>query len=179
MNCCLIAMIIVCGITYYSYKKKNRLYHAIISQNNRYIQREQILTRQIESLRSETNTLTSPTLSSDKMNDLALRFTALMTEQKLYTDPSITVAAVAEKLETNRTYLSKAINESMGKTFTQLINEYRICEAIAEISDLKSNKPLKQIAFEAGFSNLSTFYSSFQAATGMTPALYRSKLKKE
>ena len=84
---------------------------------------------------------------------------------------------MAERLDTNRTYLSKAINENTGKTFTQLVNEYRIRQAISEISDLAADKPLKQIAAEVGFSSLSTFYATFQAVTGMTPARYRSQLK--
>ena len=105
------------------------------------------------------------------------RFTVQMLENKLFTDPSLTIAAVAERLETNRTYLSKAINDITGKTFTQLVNEYRIRQAIAEISDLKADKPLKQIATDVGFNSLSTFYNTFQASTGMTPARYRSQLK--
>ncbi|MDE7147413.1 MAG: helix-turn-helix domain-containing protein, partial [Duncaniella sp.] len=83
----------------------------------------------------------------------------------------------AEMLGTNRTYLSKAINESTGKTFTQIVNDYRIREAIAQISDLETDKPLKLICSDVGFSSLSTFYSSFQSITGMTPARYRSQLK--
>lgn len=70
-------------------------------------------------------------------------------------------------------FAEKAINESTGKTFTQVVNDYRIREAIAAISDVAANKPLKQIAAEVGFSSLSTF----QSLTGMTPARYRSKLK--
>lgn len=105
------------------------------------------------------------------------RFSALMEERRLFTDPSLTVAAVADELGTNRTYLSKAINESTGKTFTQVVNSYRIRQAMAEISDLEADKPLKQIAVESGFSSLSTFYVAFQSAVGMTPARYRSKLK--
>lgn len=114
---------------------------------------------------------------TDKLNDLMTHFTTEMIENHLFTDPSLTVASMADRLGTNRTYLSKAINETTGKSFTQLVNEYRIRQAIAEISDLAANKPLKQIAVEVGFSSLSTFYNTFQASTGMTPARYRSQLK--
>ena len=84
---------------------------------------------------------------------------------------------MADELGTNRTYLSRAINESTGKTFTQVVNSYRVRQAVAEISDLEADKPLKQIAMESGFSSLSTFYTAFQSAVGMTPARYRAKLK--
>lgn len=99
-----------------------------------------------------------------------------MMERKIFTDPGITINQVADMLGTNRTYLSKAINESTGKTFTQLVSEYRIHEAIALVSDLEQNLPLKVIATTVGFNSLSTFYSAFQSVTGMPPARYRAQL---
>ena len=137
--------------------------------------REQTLLAQLEKLR-QGGQPASP-VPADKLKDLMARFTAEMLEQKLFTDPSLTITAVSERLGTNRTYLSKAINDITGKTFTQLVNEYRIRQAIAEISDLKADKPLKQISTDVGFNSLSTFYNTFQASTGMTPARYRSQLK--
>ena len=170
----LAALVLALGLTYFFYRKKNRLYQAIVSQNHEYMQHEQMLLAQMEQMRQAGHPTPVPI---DKLQDLMNRFTVQMLENKLFTDSSLTIAAVAERLETNRTYLSKAINDITGKTFTQLVNEYRIRQAIAEISDLKADKPLKQIATDVGFNSLSTFYKTFQASTGMTPARYRSQLK--
>ena len=170
----LAALVLALGLTYFFYRKKNQLYQAIVSQNHEYMQHEQMLLAQMEQMRQTGHSTPVPI---DKLQDLMNRFTVQMLENKLFTDPSLTIAAVAERLETNRTYLSKAINDITGKTFTQLVNEYRIRQAIAEISDLKADKPLKQIATDVGFNSLSTFYNTFQASTGMTPARYRSQLK--
>ncbi|MDE6683603.1 MAG: helix-turn-helix domain-containing protein, partial [Duncaniella sp.] len=76
----------------------------------------------------------------------------------------------------NRTYVSRALNDT-GKTFIQIINDYRIREAITMMSDFDANIPLKQICGDVGFSSISTFYSTFQNVTGMTPARYRAQLK--
>lgn len=173
----LLVLVVAFIMAYLSYKKKDRLYSAIVSQNREYLRREQTLREQIDQLRQSEVQVPAPSLPSDKQHDLMKRFTALMIDEQLFTDASLTVATVADKLGTNRTYLSKAINESTGKTFTQVVNDYRIHQAISEISDLAANKPLKQIAAEVGFSSLSTFYVTFQSSTGMTPARYRSKLK--
>lgn len=173
----LVLLMLALGMTYFFYKKKERLYRAIVLQNSEYMLRERMLVEQIEKARQPDQPSPSVVLPTDKQHDLMSRFTSLMIERKLFTDPSLTVAAVAEALGTNRTYLSRAVNESAGKTFTQVVNDYRIRQAISEIADLKANKPLKQISTEVGFNSLSTFYSTFQAFTGMTPALYRSKLR--
>lgn len=176
-----VVLIIVIVLMWVNYKKKDRIYSAIVSQNQDYIKREKMLYAQIDSqkeqLKQETTTQPQSSLHEDKINDLFTRFSAAMTEQKLYRDPTITVAAVADALGTNRTYLSKAINESTGKTFTQIVNDYRIREAIELISNIEANIPLKQIAAEVGFNYIATFYVTFQSVVGMTPAKYRAKLK--
>ncbi len=175
-----VAVLMLLALTYFNYRRKDRLYRAIVSQNSGYLVREQALIEQIgetSGRRNETTASSSAPMPPRKAYGLMSGFTRLMLEQKLFTDPSITVGAVAELLGSNRTYLSKAINESTGKTFTQVVNEYRIREAVAMISDLEANIPLKQICADVGFNSLSTFYSSFQASTGMTPASYRERVR--
>jgi len=88
----------------------------------------------------------------------------------------ITKAKVAEMLDTNSTYLSQAINEQTGQTFTAYIGALRIKEAIRLISDPQDTTPIKAVCSEVGFSSMTTFYSLFQQTTGMTPATYRQKV---
>lgn len=170
-------LIFILGFAIYSYRRRNRLYKAIVIQNNEHLNRERILTEQIEKLKLNSNKYSASSFSEEKAEDLMMRFSDMMTEHKLYTDQSLTVQSMAERLGTNRTYLSRAVNEITGKTFPQLVNDYRIREAIRLISDTEVNIPLKQICREVGFSSMSTFYAIFQTSTGMTPALYRAKLK--
>ena len=171
-------MVVALGLTFFFYRKKDQLLSSIVKQNQSFQQREQMLLQQLEQVRSHVENQSSGTqISEERVQELMGRFTTLMMEQQLYADASITVATVAERLGTNRTYLSKAINESTGKSFPQVVSEYRIRQAIAEISDLKANKPLKQIAGEVGFNSISTFYATFQTVVGMSPARYRAKLK--
>ncbi len=166
----------ILGVTYCSKRKTERLYRAIVLQNRDYMQREKMLLEQIKSGVSAGRPSQIPPPPAEKLNELMSRFTAVMMERRLFADSSLTLAAVADELGSNRTYLSKAINEITGKNFTQVVNDYRIREAIAQISDTATDRPLKQIAADVGFSSLSTFYSVFQATTGMTPARYRAKL---
>lgn len=160
------------------YVKKKRLYTAIVRQNNEFLLREKNLLQQIEKIRNvDSENEKSPEERKDTESDLMNRFVALMTEEKIYKDSSLTVASVAEKLCTNRTYLSRTINENTGKTFNQIVNGYRIQEAISLISDVDADIPLKQVCTESGFSSTSTFYSLFQNFTGLTPAKYRAQIK--
>ncbi|MDE6062837.1 MAG: helix-turn-helix transcriptional regulator, partial [Duncaniella sp.] len=180
-----VVVVLVCfvAVVLEHYRRKKRLYRAIVMQNGEYLAREQLLLEQIEKAQAEKSSAEktsapkpSTSLSDEKADDILSRFTLLMTDEKLFKDPNLTVGAVADRLGSNRTYVSRAINES-GKTFTQIVNDYRIREAIAMISDLDAAIPLKQICSDVGFSSISTFYSTFQTITGMTPARYRTQLK--
>ncbi|MCC8114031.1 MAG: helix-turn-helix domain-containing protein [Bacteroidales bacterium] len=160
------------------YYKKSKLYRAIVRQNQESKRREEAL---LATLRQQPALVpaqgTAAALSEDKADDLITRFTDLMLTQQLYTDPSVNINNVAERLDTNRTYLSKAINNQLGHSFTQVVNSYRVRHAIKLISDTEANLPLKVVSSDSGFSSLSTFYTTFQQETGMTPAKYRAQLE--
>ena len=100
-----------------------------------------------------------------------------MRENKIYRDNTINKDKVSELLGTNRTYLSRIINEKTQMSFTHYINRFRIDEAVRLLSDPTYDTPLKALAIDLGFNSLSTFYNLFQASVGMTPAQYRSKVQ--
>jgi AraC-like DNA-binding protein len=99
-----------------------------------------------------------------------------MREEKIYKDNFITKDKVAEILGTNRTYLSRIINEQSKLSFTHYVNRFRIEEAIRLLSDPNNETPLKAISTELGFNSISTFYNLFQSSVGMTPSQYRNKV---
>lgn len=188
--CVLVVVLLLLGLLTYIHRKQTRLYRTIVGQMNEHIERENMLMAQIEMQRDAAGPSTAgdapevehrqvapQSLTADKQREIVGRFNVVMAERKLFTDPMLTVANVADQLGTNRTYLSKALNEVTGKTFTQLVNGYRIRMAIMMVSDPACEMPLKQLAAEVGFNSLSTFYTTFQAYTGMTPAVYRGKAK--
>lgn len=187
MSACIIAILLVTGTLFYLYRRKNKLYRAIVQQNQQAIQREKNLLKQIEGLKKPTKPSEAPvsasfkytgsSLSNEKVSDLFNRLETLMREKRVYTDNMITKEKVSEMLNTNRTYLSQAINDQAGKTFTQYVNEFRTREAIERLSNPKETIPLKALSAELGFNSMTTFYNLFQAMTGMTPTQYRNSVQ--
>lgn len=66
--------------------------------------------------------------------------------------------------------------KSTGKTFTKMVNEYRVVHATKLLSE--SNSSITDICFEVGFNNFSHFNKSFNEITGKTASQYRSEVKK-
>ncbi len=63
-----------------------------------------------------------------------------------------------------------------GKTFTQLVNEYRVVHATKLLSE--NNNSISDVAFECGFNNFSHFNKVFKAFTGKTALQYRKEMKR-
>lgn len=177
--------LIASSLLYYLYHKKRKLYKTIVRQNKEAIRRERLLKERISSMEREemaTSPENAPTnkyassLTEAKKVELFHALETLMSGRHIYTDNLLTKDKVAEMLGTNRTYLSQAINEQAGKTFTQYVNDFRIQDAIRILSDGNNRISMKSLSAELGFSSTTTFYKQFQAATGMTPTQYRSQV---
>ncbi|MDY8133987.1 helix-turn-helix transcriptional regulator [Aquimarina sp. 2201CG5-10] len=108
-----------------------------------------------------------------ELKDKLLR---LLNEEKVYKQNDITLQKLAELLETTRHNTSQIINEHFNQNFFELINTYRIREAM-EI--LKKEKPgnfnIIDVAYEVGFNNKVTFNKSFKKQNHITPSEYISK----
>lgn len=65
--------------------------------------------------------------------------------------------------------------KSTGKTFTKLVNEYRVVHATKLLAE--SNMSVTNISFECGFNNFSHFNKLFKEFTGKSASIYRSEMK--
>lgn len=83
----------------------------------------------------------------------------------------ITLSDMAEALQVSPYYISKLLSSSLNKTFTELVSERRV-EASKEL--LKTNKRIKEIAYEVGFQGQNYFTKVFKNYTGVTPKVYKN-----
>lgn len=100
---------------------------------------------------------------------------SLMAESRIYRDRNITREAIAERLATNKTYVTRAVHDSTGMNLAAYINSYRIKEAVSILSDPDDSRPIKDIVSFLGFSSLSNFYKLFSEATGISPSQFRKQ----
>lgn len=158
-------------IAWHTMRRKNRYYEKIVQQYTR----NATLNKRIRELEDQNRKYTSSTLSDTKGDDLYGRLCRMMNEERVYHDQNLSIDKLASMLETNRTYLSRIINERTGMNFSQYINKHRIDEAVSTIMDSHGECLLKSLAFELGFKTTSSFYKAFSKETGMPPASFRDK----
>lgn len=110
-------------------------------------------------------------VAEKKKGELTERFKLFMAEKKPYLNSRVSKDSIAVRLGTNKTTLSKLINDKFGMNFRQLLNSYRVKEAIDLLSN-DNNISMEDLRKAAGFNSVSTFTSSFSRFTGYTPGEY-------
>ena len=89
--------------------------------------------------------------------------------EKPYLRSDITIQEVSLYLYTNKTYISRVINDSYGHNFNQFVNYYRIEEAKRLFySDTKLS--IQQLCDLSGFGSMATFTIAFRFYVGRSPA---------
>lgn len=97
--------------------------------------------------------------------------TELMEREGLYKDLDLTIETLAAKMKTNRTYLSRAVNQNYQMSFRQWLNTYRIERSIQYMLQHPAANQ-KEIARESGFLSASAFNHKFKSVTGTSPRLW-------
>lgn len=120
----------------------------------------------------------SQPIDDAKATDLADRLATVMNQQQLFLHPKVKLAEIAEVVQSNPHELSRIINERMGISFNQYINQLRVdaaCELLLEADHLT----IEGIGQEVGFTSRSAFYQSFKAFKHETPARYKTRVSSE
>lgn len=148
--------------------------------SKREIEKEIALAEKIE-LPTNEEKISQPGIKGmpeSKSEELLLRITQLMENEKLYQEPELTLQALADKLGIPSYQSSQLINDGMRKNFYDLVNGYRVQEAKRLLLDTKNkNFTIISVGFEAGFNSKTTFNTVFKKFTGLTPTEFRNSQK--
>ncbi len=114
-------------------------------------------------VQSDQNPMEDDALSAD--------FKRLMNDKKLFLQPNLTLEDVADILHSNKTYVSRMVNNSYGQGFSELMNRMRVDYAKEYILSHRSARQ-SEIARNCGFLSASSFNTVFKKVTGTTPKIW-------
>ncbi len=104
-------------------------------------------------------------------DSLLSRFENLIFGKQEYLEAGLTLTEVAEKLHTNKTYISRLVNNTYNLAFPDLINTLRVDYAEQYIIAHRDARQ-QEIAEACGFTSASSFNNIFKKITGMTPKIW-------
>ena len=114
-------------------------------------------------------------LSTSLVEEIYEKILLKFVVEKKYRDPEYTAAKMAEEIGCNARYISAVVHLRYRDNFSQLINDFRIKEAMYMITDKHfADLKMEDVARATGFANRQCFYSAFYRKNGMTPLEYRA-----
>ncbi|WNH08532.1 AraC family transcriptional regulator [Thalassobellus suaedae] len=87
----------------------------------------------------------------------------------------ITLDEIANEVSMTVPAFCRYFKKATGKTFTQLVNEYRVVHATKLLNE--SQMSIADVCFECGFNNFSHFNKQFNEITGKSASSYRKEIK--
>lgn len=112
---------------------------------------------------------------SRRIDLLFERVEAYMQREKPYLDETFTLSQLAVEMMTNKSMLSKTINDKSGNNFCRYVNAYRVKYAL---SLMERDKRLKvsELSMMSGFHTVASFNMAFKLIMNDTPSEYMRTL---
>ena len=99
---------------------------------------------------------------------LPSRFERIFFGEKAYLEPGLTLQQLAARLYTNKTYLSRLVNDTYHTSFPDLVGTLRVDFARQYILS-HPGAHQDEVARASGFPNVPVFCRAFKRVAGLTP----------
>tara|TARA_R110002051_G_scaffold173271_2_gene243632 strand:- start:1180 stop:2922 length:1743 start_codon:yes stop_codon:yes gene_type:complete len=112
-------------------------------------------------------------LDTSEIKKYSKELEQIMTDDKLYLNPDLSLKDLASYIELPANYVSQLLNLGFQKNFSEYINTFRIKEFKERVL-IEDNKGLTimAIAYDSGFNSKTVFHTFFKKIEGITPNTY-------
>lgn len=117
-------------------------------------------------------------LQDEEILNIEQKISQKMKNTSVICDPNFSLNGLAQSINSNTAYVSRVINERFGVSFSILLGDNRIKEAILRMNDSSyGHLTIEAISQSVGFRSKTTFINSFKRVTGLTPSEYLKEAK--
>lgn len=117
----------------------------------------------------------SEVIFSPQDNEIIQKINDIIENEKPYLDLDFNRGVLSDKLRLTEQHLSRIINTHYKKSFSELMNSYRVNFAKENI--VNTDKSITEISFDSGFKSITSFNRVFKEVVKMTPSTFREKNK--
>lgn len=179
-----VILLVICTILasmFIQKRKLNLAYRRLVEKNRQIVDMQMSAEHKDESPRDTgMKSRSEPAYREgpDFQEELIRRIQEVMEDTDTICNPKFDIDRLSELVQSNRTYVSQAINDRFGKNFRSFLNGYRIREALRIFSGPDaSHFTIEAIALKVGFLSRSTFRNAFSEVTGVNPGFYLKSIQ--
>ncbi|MDE5575552.1 MAG: AraC family transcriptional regulator [Bacteroidales bacterium] len=123
----------------------------------------------------EEEAASSLPMTEDKMREIEDNIRLVMSHEEIFCREGFSLRDLAKHCGSNTKYVSQILNERMGRSFSQYLNECRVSVARKRFVDFEhyGNLTIEAIISELGFKSRSTFSKTFKRITGLSPSEFQ------
>lgn len=127
----------------------------------------------VQEERARRSKYSNSLFKEDQLQEFGEKLISYLEKEEPYINPNLSLTDLAAALNVSQHQLSQAINQMFQKSFSDLINGYRVDKAKALMGDgSTASLTLEGIGLQSGFGSPSAFYRAFKKHTGITPKAY-------
>ena len=97
--------------------------------------------------------------------------------ERMFLNPELSLKSLSKAVGTNTVYLSKAINQGYGCSFSVMLANYRMDYIIAKAIETGEN--IETLNEKLGFWSRSTFYDVFKSKKGASPKRFIESIREK
>ncbi len=113
-------------------------------------------------------------LTEDKKSTILDNILHVFRDTLYFTDNLASLSELAKRVGESSHHVSQVINEKLGKSFFELLAEYRVEEAKKILADKDREKlTIEEISDLVGYNSKTAFNNAFRKLTGKTPSEFR------
>lgn len=158
-----------CTLFIFSY---SGIFHREVCYNSREFENADKEQPELSANEHDTGSLISDVHKDMADEDyLRARFEDLIVSEQLFLKQGTRLSDIASMLNTNRTYVSRMVNNTYNMSFSDYMNTLRIDYAEQYLLHHREAKQ-SDIATACGFPNASAFNNVFKKITGVTPKIW-------
>lgn len=194
ITACVVAMFLVMSAVYtvllVRNRRKMKAYIKDLYRKNmelvRAEKRERMLRENGTDLNTDSNgtghvKYASSTLTPEEIQRIHTLIMQVMDDTEAITKPDFSLEKLSQRIGCQPRSVSQVINQTSGKNFRSLLNEYRIKEACLRLADTANynSYTIEALAETVGFNSRSNFSVTFKKITGLTPAQFQKSALSE
>ncbi|XEI54013.1 nuclear transport factor 2 family protein [Pseudomonas nitroreducens] len=111
-------------------------------------------------------------LSARQLSQLGGDIQQYFQQSQPFLNPDLDMPQVAAATGYTRNQISYFLNQVLGLSFYQYLNQLRLRHLLSQLGGATSVTRIDELARAAGFRSLSTFYRCFREETGLSPKAY-------